>query len=84
MQKNILLILQKNRTQSSIKVQEILSHYGCFIKTRLGLHDTNQQECHPGGFIFLDMAEDKKAIKDCLNQLNQLEGVKAQWVEMGF
>jgi len=84
MSKIILLILQKDRKASSLKVQQILTDYGCFIKTRLGLHDGPPEACDPGGMIILDMAGDLKAIRECSAKLSEIPGVKTQLVEMSF
>ncbi len=35
----IMGIKLDNRTQTAIEFQQILTNYGCSIKTRLGLHE---------------------------------------------
>ncbi len=46
-----------DRLDNAVPVQEILSEYGCFIKTRLGLHETaeGQQCCSKNGLLILEM-----------------------------
>jgi len=72
MEKSILLILIGNRTGSALKVQEILTNMGCFIKTRLGLHEATGDSCSDSGLLILELigsGEDKKKL------VRDLEGV---------
>ena len=41
----IIGIPLENRIEESMKLQEILSKYGCSIKTRIGLHDMGDYKC---------------------------------------
>ena len=52
-----------NRTQTAIDFQKVLTHYGCSIKTRLGLHDVNDNVCAPNGLILLEIIDDAEALK---------------------
>ena len=38
--KNIVIISVEHRKNSAVAVQEVLSEYGCLIKTRLGITDS--------------------------------------------
>ena len=40
--KAIIGIELENRLEESLKLQSILSKYGCSIKTRIGLHDMGE------------------------------------------
>lgn len=44
-----------NRTEEAAGLQQILSKYGCSIKTRIGLHETSEGQCSPGGLILLEV-----------------------------
>ena len=41
----IIGISVKNRLDDAQKLQEILTRYGCAIKTRIGLHDMGKFAC---------------------------------------
>ncbi|WP_428070676.1 hypothetical protein [Candidatus Avelusimicrobium alvi] len=51
----IIGIHLKNRTQDAAGLQEVLTRYGCSIKTRIGLHDVSDGACAPGGIILLEV-----------------------------
>lgn len=51
----IIGICLKNRTQQAARLQEILTRYGCSIKTRIGLHDVAEGQCAAGGIILLEV-----------------------------
>ncbi len=40
---SIIGISVNNRAAESQQLQEILTKYGCYIKTRIGLHDMGQK-----------------------------------------
>ena len=49
MEKNIILILIDSRKDSAVKVQKILTEWGCMVKTRLGLHEGVLSNCSDHG-----------------------------------
>ena len=51
----ILGVLLKKRTETAGKFQEVLSKYGCSIKTRIGIHAASENVCSPDGVILLDV-----------------------------
>lgn len=51
----IIGIHLKDRSQEAVHLQEILTRYGCSIKTRIGLHDASEGQCAPGGIILLEV-----------------------------
>lgn len=73
----IIGIKISNRLQSAIAVQEILTEYGCIIKTRIGLHEEIDGQCSPDGLILLEIINDKKAI-DIANKLCDIEEIEIQ------
>lgn len=73
----IIGIKISNRLQSSIAVQEVLTKFGCIIKTRIGLHEEINGECSPKGLILLEIIDDKKAI-DIANKLCDIEEIEIQ------
>jgi hypothetical protein len=69
MEKSIMLVLVGNRKESAVEVQKVLTETGCFIKTRLGLHDGTPEQCTNTGLIILELiggAQEKKALFDKL------------------
>ena len=73
----ILGINISNRLQSAIAVQEVLTKFGCVIKTRIGLHEEINGQCSPKGLILLEIIDDIKAI-DVANQLCDIEEIEIQ------
>jgi len=82
--KNILLVLVGERIKSAIKIQEILTESGCFIKTRLGVHDGMPQECTSRGLIILELIGDKKDMKKLAGKLDSLYSVKTKLVDISM
>ena len=53
----------ENRKETAIKVQDVLTEFGCDIKARLGLSDYKENECSYKGLILLDVPNREKAIE---------------------
>ncbi len=53
--KTILGVRVAQRTKHTAKVQEILSSFGCSIRTRVGLHEADDNTCSPNGLILLEV-----------------------------
>lgn len=53
-----------NREEESLKLQEILSKYGCSIKTRIGLHDIGEYKCINHGIVLIQVIERANEIYD--------------------
>ncbi|MGV8906943.1 MAG: hypothetical protein ACOH15_10115 [Acetobacterium sp.] len=58
---NIMGIQVGNREHEALKVQELLTKYGCNIKTRLGLHESSDAQCSTSGLIILEFLPNKDA-----------------------
>ncbi|HOV60920.1 MAG TPA: hypothetical protein PK349_07620 [Candidatus Hydrogenedentes bacterium] len=71
-----------NRGQNALKVQELLTRYGCNIKTRLGLHEVSEDFCSSAGVLLLEMTGDPAVCRELFEQLNMIDGVEAK--EMVF
>ena len=67
-----------DRVHHAHKVQDLLTEYGCSIKTRIGLHDVSDQFCSPNGLLLLEMAGDEKPVFELIDKLNAVEGVDTQ------
>ena len=60
------------------QVQDLLTKYGCNIKTRLGLHETSDKFCSPNGMLILEMIGDEKTCRELYEKLNAVEGVEVK------
>lgn len=66
--KAIIGIELENRLEESLKLQEILSKYGCNIKTRLGLHDMGEYKCLNYGIVLVEVINNINEIYDELSK----------------
>ncbi len=76
---NIMLLKIGDRKSNSPDVQKVLSSFGCSIKIRLGLHET-EKVCSDEGLLILQLTGDKEEIKKLENALNEMSGVKAKMI----
>ena len=73
----IIGIKISNRLESAVSVLEILTKYGCIIKTRIGLHEEINGQCSPRGLILLEIINDEESIK-IANELCDIEEIEIQ------
>ncbi|MBC7342848.1 MAG: hypothetical protein H5U02_10470 [Clostridia bacterium] len=78
----IMAILVDNRREAAVKVQEILTKYGCLIRMRLGLHETDA--CTDNGLIILQLCGSEDEQRQLESELNALERVKAGVIKLAF
>jgi len=71
-----------DRMRDAEGVQNLLSEYGCYIKTRIGLHDVNEKYCSPHGVILLEMFGDPAICMELKRKLEAIGGVDVK--EMVF
>ena len=67
-----------DRTNNAPKVQDVLTEYGCSIKTRLGLHETSQDFCSPEGVVILEILANAETCEDIVTKLSAIDGIQAQ------
>jgi len=84
MEKSILLVLVGNRRQSAVEVQRILTDMGCFVKTRLGIHDGSPEECTNCGLIILELIGDAAHKREVVEKLEQVDSVRVELVELSI
>ncbi|HLO90186.1 MAG: hypothetical protein ACM3ME_04220 [Chloroflexota bacterium] len=72
----ILGIKVNNKAQSAHKVQNVLTRYGCSIKTRLGLNDPDDNDYGNEGLILLELTGESSEWTKLENDLLSLEGVE--------
>jgi len=82
MKRTVLLILISNRKESAEMVQKILTGWGCFIKTRLGIHDGVLDNCTESGLLFLELIGDDKQHEEMVRKINLVKGVDAKLVPL--
>ena len=46
-----------NRKEEAQKLQDILTKYGCYIKTRIGLHDMGEYKCLNYGIVLIEVVD---------------------------
>lgn len=83
MKRNVLLVLIEHRKETADTVQKILTGWGCFIKTRLGLHDGVLENCSDSGLLFLELIGEEEKHHELQRKLNLLDGVDAQYITLG-
>lgn len=79
MSKVIMGIQVKERMQDALKLQSILSEYGCSINTRVGLHMATPDACSPSGLILLEFVDGSESeIAKFEKELDALGGIIAK------
>ena len=74
----ILGVLITDRQKEAGKVQNVLTKYGCSIKTRLGLHEVSDDVCSPSGLLLLELTGDVSEMIKLENELVAIEGTQTQ------
>jgi hypothetical protein len=74
----IVAIHITNRVKQASLVQGLLTKYGKYIKTRIGLHEATGKATAPNGIILLELVKADRCTKTLLTSLNALSGVEAQ------
>lgn len=76
MGKLIIGLSLDTRTKAAVKVQELLTEYGCCIRTRIGLHQDADTTCSENGVILLEMTSHcDDHCSELENKLSGIEGV---------
>jgi hypothetical protein len=82
MEKTILLILIGNRKDSAVKVQQVLTAWGCLIKTRLGIHDGILDNCSDQGLLILELYGTKEQKDEMSRKISVIPGVTSKLVDL--
>ena len=64
----IIGITLDNRQEQAVKFQEIITLYGCSIRTRIGLHNIGEYKCVNNGIILLEVVDKINEIYDTLSK----------------
>lgn len=71
----IMAVTIDGRDELAPRVQQILTEHGCIIKTRIGLHETEEDSCSPKGLILLQIFAEKNDVEALENELTSVQGV---------
>jgi hypothetical protein len=71
-----------DRVRHAGGVQQLLTEYGCNIKTRIGLHDVDASHCSPNGLLLLELFGDDKVCDELAGKLAAIDGADVK--EMVF
>jgi hypothetical protein len=71
-----------NRVANAQCFQETLTRNGCSIKTRLGMHEVDEETCATYGIIVLQPCGEKADIEQLAKALNALEGITAKVMDL--
>jgi hypothetical protein len=71
-----------DRLNHASEVQKVFSEFGCNIKTRLGLHEANEDYCSTAGLILLELVGDGAEIARMKARLEAIRGLDVK--EMVF
>ncbi len=84
MKKALLIVTLGNRLHTATKFQQVISEFGCIIRTRIGLHDEIKGRCSNQGVIILELIGEKNKQKTLARKITALVGAKVKLVEIPF
>jgi hypothetical protein len=67
-----------DRLKEAVKVQQLLTQYGQYIKTRLGLHEVQEKSAGPNGLLLLELVGGDKPAAELAAKLGKLAGVEVK------
>lgn len=82
MKKSILLVLIGKRKEDAIKIQQILTAWGCIIKTRLGIHDGVLENCSDSGLLILELYGTEEQKSELARKVAVIPGVSSKLVDL--
>lgn len=74
----IIGICVTNRVENVPELQRVLTECGCYIKTRLGLHDVGENICAPSGLVILEVFGGEEAMAEMETKLTAIKGLQVQ------
>lgn len=78
----VILVKIDHRSSEAVKVQNVLTEYGCNIKVRLGLHEVSKDYCANDGLIVLEVEGSGEELQTIVAKLNSVDYVEAKLIEM--
>lgn len=64
----IIGVCIENRLESAIEFQRIITEHGCAIRTRIGIHPSDEGVCTNQGIILLEVADNVEQLKEKLSK----------------
>lgn len=74
----ILGVQITDRVKEASLVQDVMTKYGCTIKTRLGLHEVREDFCSPNGLILLELTGNPSEFPKLENELLAIPGLQVR------
>ena len=74
----VLGVMINDPSKGADRIQNILTKYGCTIRTRLGIHDIDKDYASDTGLMLLELVGDMQECLRLENELLALEGVDVQ------
>ena len=71
-----------HRHANALNLQKALTEFGCNIKLRVGLHETNENFCSDDGIIMLQVCGEKETLEAMLDSLNAMDGIRAKMLDL--
>lgn len=84
MPKIIMGIQVMHRNEDAVQVQKLLTEYGCFIKTRLGLHNATDDRtfCSDAGLIIIEFITDAdKEVREVIDKFTKIGSIIVRTME---
>jgi ribose 5-phosphate isomerase len=79
----LIAVRVEDRGNSAVRVQQVLTDFGCSINVRLGLHDQGDDNvCSPCGTMILQLSCGSEDAKKIVKELNGIVGVKSQFIDL--
>jgi hypothetical protein len=67
-----------DRLKEAVVVQQCLTEYGRYIKTRLGLHEAEPASDGSNGILLLEMVGPEGKSRELVDKLKAIQGVEVQ------
>lgn len=77
----IMAIKVNGRLANAPQVQAILTKNGCNIKTRVGFHELNEDQCSMDGLLILQLFGKETEIQAMFDELAKVDGVVPKFID---
>jgi hypothetical protein len=81
MEKHVILgVHVTDRLENALPVQQVLTEYGCHIKTRMGLHEVGGEGlcCSKNGLLLIEFIGGEDAADAMMGKLETIHGIDVQ------
>lgn len=78
----LMIVRLSKRHASAPEFQRVLTEFGCSIKMRLGLHETDETYCSEDGLILLQLCGEAEKLGELEGAINNLPGARAKLVDL--